>query len=356
MKLEEIQNQLRANIPLHTDHFNDWLDAFYSMVGTTATVTTTEDHDLNPGDVVNLKNVIFQNPLSSLVADNGRISAVSSVKNDMTEDYTKEIEITGATEPDFNGTFSNKIDIIDRTNFSYDSVAYQTETATGSPILLEKDLARYNGKFTVATVVSDKIYTIQYPSTFGDFTSNCSTSNFNSRIVVVYNDEHAMSLFTEEDSDKFWMYIMLGATTVSADRNIQSDHTVRWWDGEEYKQEIEETFSILVLTKANQSITPMRIQDICNIDIRNAIGLSLLGYTPEKTSSSEYSNIGLIGVDSDVWNKAVYGHMYDYATVLNLSIEDTFIPRSFALNEFTLNYNDNNTINKELIATDHNEF
>lgn len=356
MRLKEIQDQLREYLPLNTDLFNDWIDSTFSAAGTTVTVTTGSDHGLVVGDIVNVSDVEFRNALASLESVDGTAYAVTTSIHDLTEGFSTVVEIEGAVEPEFNGEFPDDIFIKDRNNIQYSMEPRFDGTATGSPVLVERNLVPFTGQFEVTSVIDSTNYTFEIYADFGTFTSTCRTANNNSRIGVAFDLDHAKSMYTPQDLGDYWLFIMPEPTTVSANRDINSDFTVRWWNGEEYKQEIQESVTILVIAKANEKITPVDIIDTCRIDIRNAINLSMVGYEPTRSVSSKYSNIGYLGDEPADWDKSMYIHAYTYSSVVQLSTDDTFTPRSVALQEFTANYFDNDTNNKQLIATDNNKY
>ncbi len=126
MKLAPIINQLATELPLYSPYFSDALlvDSLVTS-GTTATVTTVTNHGLITGDYVLLSGAIDVTPIDSLDLVDGVVTAMTSIDNSLSmamsfKDLTPnpQVEIFGANETIFNGTF-NLESVPNRLTFTY---------------------------------------------------------------------------------------------------------------------------------------------------------------------------------------------------------------------------------------------
>jgi len=353
MRLIEIEQQLRQFLPLHTDRFNDWIDATFSVVGNVATVVTSTPHGLSVDSYVNVTDVVFRNPLINLKSVNGTGSASSAIQNDLTNGFQNSIEIQGATEAVLNNVFSI-FKSHDRNQFTFNVEPFDTTTGTGSPVLLEPNLERYTGMFQVDSIVDETTYTIAIVGE-ADFTSDCRSANENSRIAVAFNDQQALSYYTAQKVGDYWAFVLPSGTLVSKQREGNHDFDYINKDGE-YTQDMLRSFSILVLGKVNNENSCAEIMDECFVDISDALRKSLINYNPIQVTSQKTSAIAYGGDVNIHYDNAIYGHLYEFSCSVELKNKDGFNPQSAAVRRVITDYKDNATNNKLTIAKDTIEF
>jgi hypothetical protein len=349
MRLIEIEQQLRQFLPLHTDRFNDWMDATFSVVGDVATVVTSEAHGLSVGSYSNITDVVFRNPLVNLKSVDGTGSASTTIQNDLTNGFQDSIEIQDANEAVFNNVFTS-FKSLNRTQFTFPVEPFDTTDGTGAAVLLEPNLERYTGMFQVASIVDDNTYTIAVAGE-ADFVSDCRSANENSRIAVAFNSDQALSYYTKQKTGDYWAFVLPNATQVSKQREGNHDFNYINKDGE-YTQDLLRTFSILVLGKTNTEESCAEIMDECFVDIADALRKSLINYSPRQTTSQKTSAIAYDEDEPAHYDNAIYGHMYGFTCSVQLKNKDGFNPQSSAARRVITDYKDNATNNKLTIAKD----
>ncbi|RLC69260.1 MAG: hypothetical protein DRH97_00175 [Chloroflexi bacterium] len=353
MKYSEIINQLRQYLPLHTDRFNDWIDATFSLVGNTATITTASAHGLAVGGFVNLTDVVFSNPLISLASVKGTATAKTTIQNDLTNGFQPEIEIVGATESEFNGIFTDS-KVFNENQFTYSVEPFFDGTATGAPVLLEKNLLRYNGLFEVVSTPTPTTYTVEIVGE-ADFTSDCRSANDISRIAFAFNTALALEYYTNKKASDYWAFVIPMATNVSKQREGNHDFNYINKDGE-YTQELFKSFSVFVLAKINNEDSGVDTVDELSVDIANALRKSLINYKPVQSTSQTTSSVSFDGDNPEHYDNAIYGHLYEFGAAITLKNLDGFISPTVKVRKIIVDYKDNNTNNKLTIATDTIEF
>ena len=159
MKAEQIVRQLQLSLPLFSDLFSDFVTpTSIVVVSQIATVTATA-HGLSSLQKVFVKNGQIPNVLTSLTASGFIATATTANQHDLTTEFTKSVNIFGATEPEYNGTF-NFIKAIGHNQFQYlliDSPA--TSPATGAPTLNEARLNEGVNGLKVITVIDANTFT-----------------------------------------------------------------------------------------------------------------------------------------------------------------------------------------------------
>jgi hypothetical protein len=349
MKLSEIEQQLRNVLPLHTDRFTDWISvSSYVVSAGVATITTSAEHGLEVGNSINVRGVVFNNAITSLTSSSGTASATTTVAMDANNiKLFPTAEIDGANESDFNGEKTVK-SYVDRTNFTYKVAIDAPASTTGSPILVEEDLARYNNVFTVNSVPDSTTFTVVV-SNIADFTATgtIQIANINkSRIAADMDVETTIKSYTLQNNGEWWAFISIDDTgsVVSKDRAIGVDFVSRVSYGDEYKQQTQESFFVYVFAPSSDEIRGIAVQDECRNEVRAALIKSLAMYVPEKLFENIYSSIAYVGDAKERYSKAYYVHQYAFATTVDIITSDTYIPKTTPIEKINADYESNGSI------------
>ena len=336
MRLVEVEQHLRQFLPLELNYFNTWTDVTYSASGTVATITTVADHGLEVGDEVTIKDVVFGNPLT-ITQSNGTASATSTYQNDLTYPYNETVTISGANESGYNGTH-DIVEIYNRREFDFTVDDATASPATGSPVLHEYNIMRYNGLFTVAAVPTTKTFTVTVRD-IADFTTTAKISPMaDVRIGVDISEERALDSYTKQSTNDFWLFVIPNQTLVSKDKNVATDFVYGVDKGIEIHQQLNEQFNILVFGNSSEKVTPAELLDICRIDVRNALIKCLVGYYPSTELNTEKRGIHYEGDNPYTYHGAYYVHQYAFGMSFDLNMQDTFVPQSAALEYIQVDY------------------
>lgn len=361
MKLLELETQLRTILPTLTDRFTDWIDiSSYIVSSGVATIVTSSPHGLSVSDEVNIDGVVFPNIVTSLTSSLGIAALTTAIPMDANnKGLFPTVEVSGADQSDYNGT-KNILTYEDRKNLTYDIIRTPPPVtpATGTILMLESNLTRYNGIFTVTGVTDTTTFTIAVQD-IADFTASGTiriADKNKHRIAAIMDLTKIEDDYTEKSQANWWLFVAMNdISTVSKDRGIGADFNTRVQYGEEYKQQTQEEFTIAVFAPTAEEGSPIEIKDECTNEIRRDIIATMCSVVPNKLFTNNYSAITFQSDQTFGYNRATYVHRYDFATTVDLITTDTFIPPSIALNSIETTYVDQE--NREQVnATDRNDF
>jgi hypothetical protein len=341
MKIREIEYQLRTYLPLYTDYFVDWLSvSSYSVNALEATIETATAHNLNVGEILNIRNVIFPNPITSLTQSAGIGTAILQENTDFTYPNTKKITISGANEAEYNGTF-NILSIPDRKKIIFEIPFTAPASATGSPVSEESNLIRYNGLFSISSVLTPTRFVVDVSGP--DFTALAGVEYFNMKDVRIAGDisaERMLDSYTKQPIDKWWMYIISSGSNVSKSKNITTDFDASHSSGDYYRQQTQEAFGVYVVIPTKNVITPVDAQDICTNELKSGLINSICGYFPVTLFTNSYEGIFYQADGIHTYNTAYYVHEYQFSTTVTIAGPDIFVPGSIAVNQIEFNHID----------------
>ena len=155
MRASDIVNQIASILPGLVDDFtNNLAVASLARNGTTVTGTTTGAHGLTVGKQVNIVGALT--PLTCAITRNGIVGTlITDEDHDITENAGFDVQIDGATEAEFNGTFG-LLKVPNRRTVTFLMDDAGPVLATGAPVLLNgaSPLQQYNGLQEVTAIPS----------------------------------------------------------------------------------------------------------------------------------------------------------------------------------------------------------
>lgn len=336
-KMEDVITQLQAVLPKFNDKFSEKfsVSSVVSLGGGIFEIETATVHGLATGNAVNIRNILMVNPITGVSIDSGIVTATTTVKHDLTEDFPPKakLNISGFTNvPDAE---YDLIDVPLGDTFTFDFASLPT----GPGQLNEDRIDGVNGTFSI-TVTSTTKFTISAPdSAFTDFLIQ-STSEVESciRISGAADASRIVNYYSKQEIDNFWAFVVNGPTTVSHDRNIQSDANTRISRRDELRFECIHPFSIYVIAPDIDNFSGRKIADEM-IDIRSALCRSICGAEFDSGFSEDKRFLTTFNGDSFFeYVGAYYMHQFDFETVYNFNPDDGVdLPDSRAFRDFTIN-------------------
>lgn len=326
MKASEIVLQLGALLPVLTDKFTDDISiTSLTRSGSTVTATTDSVHNLKINKAVNITGAQTPVAVSSLTRSGAIGSMTTTTNHDFTQGESLTAEIEGATEVEFNGSFTI-ISVIDRKNITFTMDDSGPTIATGTPLLVngESALRQYNGLKQVTAVPS----TTQFQFEVTDDTlftpaSGTIIAKTLPRISAAATIERAIESYTKQETDKLWAFVVLGDVTASKNRNIESDATDNIQRGQYYRQQITQPFTVLVMIPTSQEIAGRNARDLAE-DLFRPICRSLLfskfysGLFVGKQGPVVFSDHGF-----GTYTNAYYAHAYNFQQTVDILFDDT---------------------------------
>lgn len=326
MKSADIVAQLAMALPQLSDKFTtDFSVISLTRSGTTVTAQTSTAHGLAPGGQVNIVGARTPLTIGTLTRSGDVGTLVTDSRHDMTEGYSTEAIITGATEAEFNSTFS-LLSVPNRKTVTFSMVDSGPTVATGSPLLLNGSsaLQQYNGLQNITAVPSaDQFqYEITDTTLFSPATGPI-TARTEPRIAASVSESRLLDAYTKQPQADLWAFVVLGDVFASKDRNIDSDAVDNIQRNNHYRQQIVQPFTIYVFFPTAQQIAAREARDDAE-DLLRPICRALL-FKPFDSGLyvGKQGPVQFVGHGLADYNRAYYVHSYDFQQVVDISFEDT---------------------------------
>jgi len=357
MRASEVISILQERLPELITGFDDRISvSSLAQTAGVATMTFASPHGLSVGETLSVSGAASLLPLTSLTQTGGIATAVCSGDHDLTSNDSLTVDIQGAIEADYNGTFT-LLSVPTRTSFTFSILATAPASATGSPVLSELRDFGYNGLFTVASVPDTLTLTytldpaaVALPSPAGG--SIIVAVNF--RISGAAEYEVLASKYTQsakgfaDPTQKAWLFAILGDVFVSRDRNTKSDNIASFPANVAFRQTVVEPFSVYAIIPRIKSIAGRNIRDDIE-SLRAVLISSICGYTFNSGFPDSRSYQAVFSGDStEDLTSAYYVHRFDFESVFLVTEGQlTSASKSVALKNMSLSL----TYNSETITT-----
>lgn len=352
IKSETIIQQLQGTLPFYTDYFSEKVltVSSLSVSGGTATAVTSTAHGLTTGERVAIKEAKTVIGIDSLTftantgigATGGVVTVVTTTNHDFTKGFGQSITIAGATEADYNGTFS-VVDVPNVRTVTYAITTNPTSPATGTPVVQYQykiDAGGYNGLYTV-TVTDTTTFTYPVTQTGLSGTATGTIKALNGlRVSGAVSQDRAIGAYTSQGLDDLWGFVILGDTVTSKDRRISSDAQHTYGPGDVFRSRVIIPFSLLVITPSTNDIAGRRVRDLME-DIKVPLFKSLLRarlttvLSESEVYATTYSGDFFIG-----YADAYYIHQFQFETVIDIVASDTLDYYDVPFVDFSLIFKD----------------
>lgn len=336
MKLRDAVLVLQAKLPLLTEQFTDTIAAS-SVVhsGTTATVTTAVDHGLVAGNLVHIVGALTPIAIASITAAGGVATVTTSADHDLTylpdnPDFST-VDLDGATEGDFNGTFT-LLSVPNRRTFTMAVDGGAPASATGSPRLLNGSnvFRSIRGLYAVATTPTSDTFTIEHTaaSDLGTLVGTI-TVRAKPRITAAVSDEAAIASFTRDFEaagsrpTKTWLYVVLEDAIVNRGKESRLDAIDTQFVGADWQQFIIQSFRLLVVSSSADQRLARTARDTMQ-DLLRPILRSILGVRFDSgLASGDEGAVQFVGHGLSRYDHATYWHAFEFEIRDRVTAEDT---------------------------------
>lgn len=325
MKSEDVVIQLRVKLPQLYDRFTSNFDVLSVVrASTVLTVTTKQVHNFETGDIVSLVGATAVIPITSISRVLTVATMVTTTDHDLTAAIATTIIISGATEAEFNGTFT-VLSIVNRRTITFAVVDSGATSVTGSPVLekAESPLRDYNLSYRVESVPDNRAFTVIHSATSLPNPIGTIIARGKPRISAVADMQRADDVYTAMKTDDWWMFAVLGDVTPSKDSNVTaSGATADANKGNYLRQILQQTLSLAVFVPTKDEIAGRLARDLME-DLFPFICQCLLwskfdsGLASGKQNTLMFSGHGLLGYDS-----AVYKHRFNFEQSADLGGRD----------------------------------
>ena len=327
MKAADIVLQLAAKVPQFTDLFTT-NSTIVSMVRTTTTmlVTTSAAHGFTVGQGVSITGSQVPITIDSLT----RIGTLGILQTDFDHDVTLgapgAVEISGATEPEFNGAFT-VVSVPNRREIKFTMVDTGPTVATGSPILENgaSALQQFNGLFSVDAVPTSTSfeYTVPNSSLLDPIVSASTFAKSSARVSAALSLERISDAYTKQEVSDLWMFVVLNDTSASKNRTILSDATDNIQRSQYYRQQLLQTVSVYVVIPTSGEIAARQARDLAEDIFRPICQSILFERFDTQLFVGKHNPLHFLSHGFALYNTSYYIHQYVFEQVADLQFEDT---------------------------------
>ena len=326
MKAEDIINRLAVYLPTFSDDFTtNFSITSLTRVGTTVTAETDVAHSLAAGKQANIVGAKTPISITTLTRAGVIGTMVTSADHDMTENFSEDAEISGAVEAEFNGTFTI-LTVPNRRTITFTMADSGATTATGTPLLLNGSpyLKQYNGLKEVATVPSTTSFTYEVTDTTL-FSPAAGTIQAKTapRISGGVSVERIVEGYTEQAPGDNWAFVVLGDVFASKSRKIESDATDNQQRGNEFRQQIIQPFTIIVVMPVAGEIAARAARDDAEVLLRPISRSVLFKAFDSQLFVGAQNPTQFVDHGFTAYTTAVYIHAYNYEATADITFDDT---------------------------------
>ena len=347
MKATDIIKQLQAVLPTVTPLFSETVSiTSLTRSGTIVTAVASAAHGLATGAGVTITGAQSPINITSLTFLDGIATAITASAHDLTEEWENgvpsdnpDVTVSGATETEYNGA-NPLLTVPNRTKFTYTVTGTPSSPATGTPVLQEQFGTGYNGWHSV-TVINATTFTYEITQTPNSPALGTIEAKSKIRVSGAVNIEKAMQAYSAKDANKLWALVILGDTTISKDRHVESDATDTQGSGDDFRQKLLTPFGVFVFAPASSEIAGMEARDQME-DVRVFLYKSLLRVKFDTGLQFE-TQYGVISEGDSFfdYNGAAYIHQFVFSTQTDVIYDDTVAPdNSVAFRKIQLQYLD----------------
>lgn len=270
MRAADVVDQLAAVMPLHTDGFSESLDLLsITVAGTTASATSNGAHNLVDGQIVAITGATA--PAQIDTATFLRTGSTATFETLQDHDLTlserdigaggKTIRLIGATEAEFNGTFS-LLRVVNRRKLIIAVADAGPTTISGAPIVEDANGGVFNGAVAAAVTGADTFdyeLPIAYPLPAVTTAAKVQTEI---RIAAVADvDTYVRHIFTAKNPTDDTLVVQLGDVSLSKKRNEESDAASSASGEYAYSPLLLQPFAVYIIMNVTDDLTAATARD-----------------------------------------------------------------------------------------------
>ena len=326
MKASDIINQLAIVLPKFSDNFTSNINVTsLTRSGTTVTANTAAAHNRSVNEQVNI--IGAQTPI--VISTLTRLGTVGTLEtssdHDMTENFSATVEISGATEAEFNGTF-NLINVKNRRKITFVMADAGPTTATGSPLLLNGSsiFKDYNGLYKITSTPTTTSFTYEITdATLYTPASGTIKAKSEPRISGAISVERIVQAYTKQPQSEYWAFVVMGDVAASKSRKIESDATDNQQRSNEFRQQIIQPFSIIVAIPVTSEIAARAARDESEDIFRDICRAVLFKKFDSQLFVGAQNPVQFVDHGFTAYNTAFYMHTYNFEATADITFDDT---------------------------------
>lgn len=321
-------SHLAAILPGQCDDFTTNLSVTsLTRSGTTVTATTATAHGLVVGNQANIQGAQTPIVISSLTRSSVIGTLATATDHDITENAGFNVQISGATEAEFNGTFA-LLKVTNRRTITFTMADSGATTATGTPLLLNGSnlYDSYNGLKAITAVPSTTTFRYEIGSSTA-YTPASGTIQAKTlpRIAGCVEFDVALSAYTKQTSGNAWMFVVVGDGVANKSRKNNSDAVDNLHTAHNFNQRLIQSVQLLVFLPTSSEIAGVAAKDRCE-ELLQPITKSILRMKFPTLISGDNNPLMIVNHGMQAYNSAFYVHQYSFEATLQLTEDDIYIP------------------------------
>lgn len=326
MQASDVIRRLAERLPFYTNAFSDSVAvSSLSMIGNIATAVTASAHGFSVGKGVCITNAATPITISSFTRVGTKGTIVTATDHDATLKVPGVLSTEGATEAAFNGSFTVSA-VPNRRTIEVVMADTGALTATGAPVVLNASPynRQYNGWFEILSTPTPTTFTMALGVSGLPNAKGSVVAHSNLRVTGLASAEDIESVYTEQAPTKQWMFVVLGDTISSKDRNNQADSVSNVQRQQHYRQQIIQALSIYtVLPTAEQEIAGRIARDMAETVFSSICQSILFNRFPTGLHVDYKNPLQFVSHGFEAYNGAYYIHNYNFEQTADLQFEDT---------------------------------
>lgn len=339
MKASDIVKQLATEIPKHTDAFTNSI-GILSIVptGASALVETSGAHLLEENQ--NISIIGTKTPVEIDTASFLRTGTTAFFNTIQDHDLTlsdtdvsnggKTITISGANEPEFNGTFYISR-VVSRNAVEIFVEDAGPTTITGAPIVENGGVDTFNGWFKATGVTADT-FTIALPrvAVLPAIVTEAKAQTSIRIAAVLDVVQYLTDVYTAEGLTEDQLIIQLGDVTTSKRRDEQTDATGSSYANYAHTPILIQPFSVYIIQNVTNQLAAATARDLVESTYVPAVMRSLERVTFDTGFSYNYGQVTFTAhgvyayADDTGLNKAIYVHEMTFEQLARLTKDDAY--------------------------------
>jgi len=325
MKASDIVQHLAAVLPKYTNKFtrNVAVSALSQVAGV-ATATATA-HGLVVGDQANIQGAKPPIPITTLTRSGTTGTMITAVAHDLTAYTGATVEIEGAVEANFNGTFTI-LTVPDRYTITFTMVDSGATTATGTPVLLNgaNYLNQYDGLREVLTVPDANTFTFAVNATTPSPAHGTIEARCLPQVSAVVSEEIIANAYTRQDAPTdLWAFVVLGDVVANRSRDTNTDATSDVRTGDYFRQLIIQPMTIYVVVPSALENAARSARDLCEELLQPLTKSLLFKRFPTYLAVSDKGALQFTGHGFAGYARGYYMHAFQFEQMAELTFDDT---------------------------------
>jgi hypothetical protein len=328
VRASDIVTQLAVYLPTFADDFTTQFSiTSLTRSGTTVTATTSAAHSLAVGQQINIVGAQTPIAISSISRSGIVATMVTASDHDITENAGFSVEIAGANEAEFNGTFE-LVSVPNRRTITFKVADSGPTSATGTPLLLNgaNPYQTYNGlREITATPTSTSFQYEISDATLYTPASGTISAKTNPRISEAVDFDRLIDAYTKRGNGEAWLFVVMGDAVASKSRNIDTDSTDNIQRGHYFNQRLIQNVQLFVFLPTSAEISGGAARDRCE-ELLKPICNSILAVKFPSLVENKNNPLMITSHGAQAYSTAFYVHQYSFEATIQLGPSDIFVP------------------------------